>query len=120
MARCGHVVSRSRYIFIHIPTNGGTAVQRRLEDPSCTDIEGGAHRHTVSNVVIRGQISIVVIRDPVSRMYSAYLHSVHETGILAAAAAAPELATVNFSGFIRSLAKLRGRQHHQSTSTHPP
>jgi hypothetical protein len=69
--------SPAPYVLVHIPKTGGQSLRKLLHGGQCADslIHEGANAHelTESRVIAAGKRPIVILREPLERLHSAFL-----------------------------------------------
>ena len=65
------------YVFIHIPKNGGSAVNKWIKQSQCPYISKVVHEETAKSTLLFGQQPIAIIRHPVDRFISNYYYWKH-------------------------------------------
>eukprot|EP00965_Chrysotila_dentata_P256874 6212702-Pleurochrysis_carterae.AAC.1 len=78
---------RARFRFVHIPKTGGLAFRTELSRPgSCSAIDFNSarreHADLESNVIAAGKRPILVLREPLARLHSAFQFWKHGTKLL--------------------------------------
>jgi hypothetical protein len=127
------------FTFVHIPKNGGTAfetwIRYHASRGGCPRVSGFGHENDVATVERKGGVAIVIIREPVERLLSAFLFWKHGTPLFPVsphgrrtsathklfASEAPKV-SFNFSEFVEAWAD-EAHQHHAYVSaitTGPP